>query len=183
MRGSLSEVSTRIDLPSVHVPTALSRERKAICNSRMSLLATRTKLTNYVRGRLRAAAVVLRRRSPETFPKLARAALLAQADGIGTHLERVLLTVEMLNEQIKEADREPRAKPKEWCKTSWISAAASLWKAAGAAVAVARAGRIATDLVYDVPGARRVHEVQAVPANAWEPIEPDIPADIGPGVE
>lgn len=64
----LSEISTRIDLPSVHVPSALSRERKAICNSRMNLLATRTKLTNSVRGRLRATAVVLPKRTPETCP-------------------------------------------------------------------------------------------------------------------
>jgi transposase len=102
----LSEVSTRIDLPSVHVPCALSRERKAICNSRMNLLATRTKLINYVRGRLRATAVVLPKRSPETFPKHARAALLSQPDGIGAHLERVLLTIELLNDQIKDSDHE-----------------------------------------------------------------------------
>jgi transposase len=102
----LSEVSTRIDLPSVHVPSAVSRERKAMCNSRMNLLATRTKLTNYVRGRLRATAMVLPKRSAETFPKHARAALLSQPDGIGAHLERVLVTVELLNEQIKQADRE-----------------------------------------------------------------------------
>jgi transposase len=34
----LSEVSTRIDLPSVHVPSASSRERKALCNSRKNLI-------------------------------------------------------------------------------------------------------------------------------------------------
>jgi transposase len=45
----LSEVSTRIDLPSVHVPSARSRQRKALCNSRSSLLVSRTQLINYVR--------------------------------------------------------------------------------------------------------------------------------------
>jgi hypothetical protein len=40
----LSEVSTRIDLPSVHVPSELSRQRKALCSSREALVTTRTKL-------------------------------------------------------------------------------------------------------------------------------------------
>jgi transposase len=102
----LSEVSTRIDLPSVHVPSARSRERKVICNSRASLLAVRTKLINYVRGYLRATATVLPRRSPETFPALARAALLSRPEGIGAHIERVLVVLETLNEQIKQADKE-----------------------------------------------------------------------------
>jgi transposase len=55
----LSEVSTRIDLPSVHVPSARSRQRKALCNSRSSLLVSRTQLINYVRGQLRASACVI----------------------------------------------------------------------------------------------------------------------------
>jgi transposase len=102
----LSEVSSRIDLPSVHVPSARSRERKVICNSRASLLATRTKLSNYVRGYLRATATLLPRRSPETFPARARAALLSRPDGIGAHIERVLVVLETLNQQIKQADQE-----------------------------------------------------------------------------
>ena len=102
----LSEVSTRIDLPSVHVPSELSRERKAICNSRQNLLATRTKLINYVRGRLRAHAIVLGGRSPQTFPAAARKVLLAQPEGLGAHLERVLVTLEALNVQLQQADQE-----------------------------------------------------------------------------
>jgi hypothetical protein len=72
----------------------------------MNLLGTRTKLINYVRGRLRTHAMVLTRRSPETFPALVRAALLSHPDGLAQHLERVLLTLETLNEQIKLADKE-----------------------------------------------------------------------------
>lgn len=102
----LSEVSTRIDLPSVHVPSAGSRERKVICNSRASLIATRTKLSNYVRGYLRATATLLPRRSPETFPAAARAALLATPNGVPGHIERILVVLETLNKQIKQADLE-----------------------------------------------------------------------------
>jgi transposase len=102
----LSEVSTRIDLPTVHVPSMGSRERKALCNSRMNLLATRTKLINFVRGRLRATALVLPRRSPNTFPALVRQALLQHPDGLAVHLQRVLTVIETLNEQLKAADQE-----------------------------------------------------------------------------
>jgi transposase len=102
----LSEVSTRIDLPTVHVPSMCSRERKALCNSRRSLLETRTKLINYARGRLRATALVLPRRSPNTFPALVRRALTEHPDGLSAHLGRVLSVIEMLNEQIKDADDE-----------------------------------------------------------------------------
>jgi transposase len=102
----LSEVSTRIDLPSVHVPSARSRERKALCNSRASLLVSRTQLINYVRGRMRASAVVLLKRNPDTFPTQVREALLTHPDGLAAHVERVLAVIDTLNVQLKEADRE-----------------------------------------------------------------------------
>lgn len=102
----LSEVSTRIDLPCVHVPSELSRERKALCNSRAALLQSRTQLINYVRGRLRTHAIVLHKRHPETFPAHVRELMLGRAEGIPAHLERVLTAIEALNLQLKEADRE-----------------------------------------------------------------------------
>ena len=102
----LSEVSTRIDLPSVHVPSELSRQRKVLCNSRSVLLQARTKLINHVRSRLRTTAVVIHKRSPETFPAQVRQLLLAQPQGLPTHLARVLAVLESLNAEIKEADRE-----------------------------------------------------------------------------
>jgi transposase len=102
----LSEVSTRIDLPSVHVPSISSRERKALCNSRAKLLVSRTQLINYVRARLRASALILHKRNPDTFPAQVRETLLARPDGVPAHLERVLASIDMLNSQIKQADRE-----------------------------------------------------------------------------
>jgi len=102
----LSEVSTRIELPSVHVPSELSRERKRLCNSRSALLQSRVQLTNYVRGQLRAHALVLRKRNPETFPARVRELLLGHSGGVAAHLERVLLVLESLNAQLKQADRE-----------------------------------------------------------------------------
>jgi transposase len=102
----LSEVSTRIDLPSVHVPSKLSREHKRLCNSRSALLQSRTQLINYVRGQLRANAVVLHKRKPDTFPAQVPPLLLERPEGIASHLEHVLLVIESLNAQLKDADRE-----------------------------------------------------------------------------
>jgi transposase len=102
----LSEVSTRIDLPSVHVPSELSRERKRLCNSRRALLQSRTQLINYVRGQLRAHALVLRKRNPDTFPAQVRELLLQRPEGLAAHLQRVLCVIDALNAQLKEADRE-----------------------------------------------------------------------------
>jgi transposase len=102
----LSEVSTRIDLPSVHVPSELSRERKRLCNSRSTLLHSRVQLINHVRGQLRANAVVLKKRNPDTFPAQVRTLLLQRPEGVPAYLERLLSAIEALNEQIKDADRE-----------------------------------------------------------------------------
>ena len=49
----LSEVSCRIELPSVHVPSTLARELKSLCGAREALIDTRTKLINNVRGWVR----------------------------------------------------------------------------------------------------------------------------------
>jgi transposase len=102
----LSEVSTRIDLPSVHVPSELSRERKRLCNSRRALLHSRVQLINYVRGQLRTHALVLRKRNPDTFAPQVRALLLAQPIGLPAHIDRVLTVIDSLNAELKEADRE-----------------------------------------------------------------------------
>ena len=51
---TLSEVSCRIELPSVHIPSQESRDRKSMCGMREGLVECRTKLINSVRGWLRA---------------------------------------------------------------------------------------------------------------------------------
>ena len=102
----LSEVSTRIDLPSVHVPSASSRARKALCNSRKNLIEARTKLVNYVRGQLRHRAIVIRGRVSNTFPSIVRDLLVSNCDGLPMHLDRILQTIEGLNEQLAAMDKE-----------------------------------------------------------------------------
>ena len=57
---TLSEVSCRIDLPSVHIPSQQARDRKTMCGMRDGLVECRTKLMNTGRGWLRAESRRLR---------------------------------------------------------------------------------------------------------------------------
>lgn len=102
----LSEVSTRIDLPSVHVPSESSRARKALCNSRKNLIQSRTQLVNYVRGQLRQRAIVVRGRARDSFPSTVRDTLVSDRDGLPMHLDRILQSIEMLNVQLDAMDEE-----------------------------------------------------------------------------
>lgn len=100
----LSEVSCRVDLPSVHIPSEVSRQRKTLCGMRESLLSARTQLINCVRGWLRTQARQLRSGTPTTFPRRVRNAVTT----VPGHVERLLLTIEHLSQQIGAADRELR---------------------------------------------------------------------------
>src|SRR5579863_2895213 len=53
----LSEVSSRIDLGSVHIPSGPSRDVKSLCGMRDALVSSRTQLINTVRGWMRATAL------------------------------------------------------------------------------------------------------------------------------
>lgn len=104
----LSEASCRMDLPSVHIPTAISQEVKAICVSREALIKTRTQLIGRVRGYVRARLGRVLRATPESLPKRVRQALLDDPEGLPAHLERVLVALETVSQQIAEADTELR---------------------------------------------------------------------------
>jgi transposase len=100
----LSEVSCRIDLPSVHIPSAQARERKTLCGMREALVGARTKQINTVRGWLRATGRRPRGGDVATFPSRVRA-LCAEAT-LPTYVERQLQAIEGLSVHIAAADRE-----------------------------------------------------------------------------
>jgi transposase len=102
----LSEVSCRIDLPSVHVPTHLARQRRSMCGMREELIASRTALINCVRGWARTQLLKIRSGDVVTFPKRARDAALKSANGLPEHASRLLKMIEALTEQISVADSE-----------------------------------------------------------------------------
>lgn len=102
----LSEVSCRIDLPSVHLPSPLSRQLKSLCAMREAMVECRTKLINAVRGYFRTRVKKIRGGAAKTFPQRVRDALESTPDGMPMAVERVLASIEALTEQIRQATEE-----------------------------------------------------------------------------
>ena len=103
---TLSEASCRIELPSVHIPSSVSQEVKAICVSREALIKARTQLVSRVRSYVRSRLGQPMRATPESLPKKVRRTLLQDAEGLPAHLDRLLVALETLSEQIAGADDE-----------------------------------------------------------------------------
>lgn len=102
---ALSEVSCRIDLPSVHVPSELSRRRKTVCGMRECLVNMRTAAINSVHGWLRGKGKgVLRSGTPETFPT--RVKKHFGEEELPSCVMRQLEVIEHLNAQIAAADQD-----------------------------------------------------------------------------
>jgi transposase len=104
----LSRASCRIDLPSVHIPSAKARELKSLCGSREALLRSRTLLINNVRGWLRTQLARIRTGATQTFPARVREHAQATSTELPAYIERQLIVIEQLNAQIKEADLQVR---------------------------------------------------------------------------
>jgi len=111
----LSEVSTRIELAGVHVPSAQARERKALCATRDSLVRARTRLINHTRGLLRTFRVRIRPGETQSFVKRA---MQGAAHEMPASLEHVLPIIEQLSERIAVLDAElaTLAKKDEVCR-------------------------------------------------------------------
>jgi transposase len=108
---SLSEASCRMDLPSVHIPSLPSRQRKTQCGMREALVASRTQLINTVRGWTRGQGIRIRAGGAETLPARVRQAVST----LPSYVERQLGMIDQLTAAIREADeeleREARADP------------------------------------------------------------------------
>lgn len=70
----ISEVSTRIDLPSVHIPSAQAQQVREVCNMREALVESRTKLINSVRAYARTHICHVASGEAASTPKRMRAA-------------------------------------------------------------------------------------------------------------
>jgi transposase len=102
----LSQVSTRVDLPSVHQPTREHQEHKTLCGMRDGLIASRTMLINMVRGWLRCGLHRIPGGATKTFAPRVRKQLTACGQTIPAYVERHLATIEFLSDQIAHADVE-----------------------------------------------------------------------------
>ena len=114
----LSEVSCKVDLRSVHIPTEQARMWRAICNARDTLVSSRTKMVNTVKSQLRGRLVLTRSRSSGLLPTRIRE-LWKELDGsVPEHVERLLVMIEAVNRQVLDADKQIRqlAKNHEICR-------------------------------------------------------------------
>jgi len=102
----LSEVSCRIDLPSVHIPSQRARQRKSVIGMRDGLVAARTQLINTVRGWMRTTTTRIRSGAAETFPRRVRDYFRRHEQELPRAVERQLKAIDALSEQIAEADAE-----------------------------------------------------------------------------
>lgn len=102
----LSEASCRIDLPSVHIPTDLARQRRSMCGAREMLVSSRTALICCVRGWARTQLLKVRSGDTETIAKRVLDAAVSMPDGIPDYIERLLVVINTLNEQIAAADKD-----------------------------------------------------------------------------
>jgi transposase len=105
---NLSLASCRMEtLPEVHIPSVSARELRALLTSRSELVWTRTALTNNVRGWMRTQLLNSPRGTrTDNFPERIREAALNRPHGLPIHIDRILKVVELLTEQIKEADQD-----------------------------------------------------------------------------
>jgi transposase len=97
----LSEVSCRIDLPSVHIPSARSRELKSMCGMRDALVSARTKLINNVRGWLRGRGYRISSGASSSFPQR-----LAGIEDLPPWVAAQLRAIDALSSEIAAADRQ-----------------------------------------------------------------------------
>lgn len=100
----LSEMSCRMEPPAIHIPSPLSREHQEQVTMRQALVDSRTKLVNTVHSHLRMRALPRVRATPNTLAKAVRAFLRDTPDGLASHVERLLVIIESLNKEIREAD-------------------------------------------------------------------------------
>jgi transposase len=102
----LSEVSSRIDLPSVHVPSEVARLRKSTCTAREAIVSARTQLINTVRGWMRSELLKIRSGARESFPERVRSKALSSPCGLPDFIDQVLRVIEVQSEQIALADKQ-----------------------------------------------------------------------------
>ena len=103
---ALSEVSSRIDLPSAHIPRTESRDRKTMCGMREALIGARTKIINTVRGWLRSRGRRIERGGKASLRQRVEVAWEGQ---LPSYVDRQLKLIEVLNTQIAEADAEMKS--------------------------------------------------------------------------
>jgi transposase len=105
----LSEVSCRIVLPSVHIPTLGARERKSMCGMRETLVRARTQVANCLHGWLRMQGL----RLPASNVVSLQHRIRAHVPTRPLYVERQLAILDELNARIRQANTELRRLAKQ----------------------------------------------------------------------
>jgi len=103
---ALSEASCRIDLPSVHVPSAWSRRVKSMCGMRDALVQSRTMMVNCVRAWSRGELKSVLRATHKTLGMRLRNQAVRLGEQLPASVERLLISIAQLTEQIDAATKE-----------------------------------------------------------------------------
>lgn len=103
---TLSLLSCRTDVESVHIPTEQTRLLRSTIRSRELLVQSRTQLINHIKGWLRTQLWRVRSGAPETLADRVRGKASELQQELPAHLERVLVSLEALNLQVKAATKE-----------------------------------------------------------------------------
>jgi transposase len=98
----LSEVSTRIDLPSVHIKSSNAREIQTQLRMRHQLVTCRSKLIFNVKGWLRTQAIRTSTGAVATFTKRVR----KKVESLPSYVVRQLDQIDGLHQQIMQATKE-----------------------------------------------------------------------------
>jgi len=104
----LSEVSCRIDLPSVHIPSEQARMLKSLCGSRDVLIKSRTMVINNVRGWMRTQLIRIKGGASHTFPARLRKHAEVNVVTLPEFIERQLAVIQTISTQVAEADKQLR---------------------------------------------------------------------------
>lgn len=103
---SLSLASCQMDLPSVHLPSEMSRRLKSICGSRERLVECRTVLINNVRGWMRTQLIRIRTGGAVSFADRVRTHLQKDELELPEHIDRELDVIATLSDKIRLADKQ-----------------------------------------------------------------------------
>jgi transposase len=95
----LSEVSSRIDLPSVHIPSLQARELKSMLGMRSQLIRCRTKLINNLRGWARSRMLKINSGATNSFPER-----FQKINDFPSYIKSQLTVLYRLNEEITSAN-------------------------------------------------------------------------------
>jgi transposase len=106
---ALSLASCRIDLPSVHIPSSMARQGRSLCTSRETLVESRTKLINSVRGWMRTELLQVRSGGTETFTRRVREQAEKSERGMPTFIEPMLDGIDGLSVQLTSLDQQLEA--------------------------------------------------------------------------